>query len=491
MNRKHRQTDHIENTTVKSIQPSQSETIPQADGVFPLSHAQQRLWSMGQYLPNHARYNCFVSFELKGELHYHAIYQACTNLIQRHVSCRTSFITRDGEPCQQVWHDLSQPFSLPIDNLEKADEKAISTMVRREALTPFNLSCAPLLRARLLALDSRHHLLLLTIHCLVCDIRSFNLILQELNYHYAATIQGEKFSTVVPRIIDYTDYIMWEKTATYQQHISTCIPAYLAQLADSQPLQLSFRQSCKDNDSQQSRRILFTLEKKVLKKLREKSIKSNTSLFAILYSAFSVLLARYSEQNDILLATTCDGRIEPVLESIIGYFANLVLLRSQVLDEATFDNLLEQNSEIIKNADNPYQHVPFEQIISDLNTGTDEENHFYKALFIFQHYDASTLLCQGSEVTQVYVDNYSMLGTDVETEKFEFAFYLKEYHDELNGLIEYKANLFSEVAINEFIHQFQVMLTKLLDDPDTLVWAIPFAKKLETKKTPIRATTSA
>ncbi len=464
---------------ISEYQPPSLGTVPQAGNLFPLSHAQKRLWFMEQYLPSHARYNIFVAYELTGHLEYKSLYSAFCRLIKQYVSLRTSFIKINGKPHQQIFDELPEPFKLPIENFSKANDKAIYTEVYQEAQTTFNLTKAPLLRARLLILDEEHHLLLLTIHHIICDGTSYNQLIKQLTIFYAEEVQ-ENANPYKKETPDYIDYTLWEQSKKQCQYIETYLKNYVNSLALLQPLQLSFRRSSKKEITPYGKRIPFIITQETTSELRKKSIQYNTSLFTILYSAFVVLLARYSGQEDILVTTLFSGRTEPSLVSMFGFFVNLVLLRSQLSSETTFEALLEQNHKNMLRAHAEFQHVPFDKLIAELNPERKNDTPLTNILFIFQNFEMCCFKGDGLKTKRTYTDNHALLGADFETSKFELAFYLQEHDDSLQGLVEYNKELFHESDMREFIYHFQNILPTLLHAINESIWTVPLLTSTET-----------
>src|SRR4029077_5496208 len=65
-------------------------------GPVPLSYMQQRLWFLDQLEPGSTLYNVFVSYRMKGELKREALEWSIGELVRRHETLRTRFVSDRG-----------------------------------------------------------------------------------------------------------------------------------------------------------------------------------------------------------------------------------------------------------------------------------------------------------------------------------------------------------------------------------------------------------
>lgn len=187
--------------------------LPQERGsALPLSHAQERLWFLDQLGPGGASYNLPMALSLQGELNVEALDRSISEVIRRHESLRTRFASNDGSPIQLT--DIPGSFALEIRDLSRLLEKDKALEVQRlssgEAQRPFNLEKGPLLRALLLKLAQREHVLLLTMHHIVSDGWSLEVLNRELGKLYSAYCQGQP--SPLPELpVQYVDYVIWQR----------------------------------------------------------------------------------------------------------------------------------------------------------------------------------------------------------------------------------------------------------------------------------------
>jgi hypothetical protein len=180
--------------------------------ILPLSFAQQRLWFLHQLTPGVAAYNVSAAARLSGPLDAVALAASLAEIARRHESLRTTFVAIEGQPAQIVVPQLA--FRLPLVDLTSlpgaAREAEAQRLAVAEAQTPFDLAQGPLLRATLLRLEKRRHLLLLTVHHIVSDGWSMGVFVQEMITLYPAFAAGRP-SPLPPLPIQYADFALWQR----------------------------------------------------------------------------------------------------------------------------------------------------------------------------------------------------------------------------------------------------------------------------------------
>ena len=180
---------------------------------LPLSFGQQQLWFLNQLEPENPYYNLHAAVYLEGLLDRVALGHSLNHIVRRHEVLRTSFGTNLTEPVQVISPDLC--LDLPLIDLEglppglqRAEWSRISIA---EARRVFNLSRPPLLRAALLHVARREHVLLLTIHHIVWDAWSFAIFLREMAACYESCVQGR--SPKLPELpVQYADFASWQRS---------------------------------------------------------------------------------------------------------------------------------------------------------------------------------------------------------------------------------------------------------------------------------------
>ena len=181
-------------------------------GDLPQSLAQNRLWIVWQLDPNSAAYNIPAALRLRGELDTQALVSSFEQLIERHESLRTRFLERDGQALQRI--DSTSAFTLHQSDFSHvpASEREAQVAQAREddAQAAFDLERGPLLRVTLVRLDDQEHQLWVTLHHIVADGWSLNVLIDEFSRLYAAASQGQTLA-LAPLPLHYADYAQWQR----------------------------------------------------------------------------------------------------------------------------------------------------------------------------------------------------------------------------------------------------------------------------------------
>ena len=348
-------------------QPAPPPIVPvPRDSALPLSFAQQRLWFLDQLEPGSAFYNMPAAVRLRGALDADALRRTLDEIVRRHEVLRTRFVAIDGTPSQVI----APPALLPLMVIEldaavpEEREHRAAALARAEAARPFDLASGPLLRATLLRLGERDHVLLFTMHHIVSDGWSLGVLVREVAALYGAFAAGQP-SPLPDLAIQYADFAQWqrqyldqvlaEQVAYWQAELAGA-PELLALPTDRpRPAVQSFRGATHG----------FAVSPQITRRLRELSRRGGATLFMTLAAALGVLLSRYSGQRDICIGTPIANRTRSELEPLIGFFVNTLVLRLRLDGDPRFAALLEQ---VRRTALDAYAHqdVPFEHLVDVL-----------------------------------------------------------------------------------------------------------------------------
>ena len=230
--------------TEQLIAAGMSEQVPviakaRRDLPLPLSFAQQRLWFLDQLEPGSAAYNLRVAIRLTGEMNREALGWSLQEIIRRHEALRTSFASHEGNAVQIIAPDLKldiEEIDLRCNSAEQRDFEC-KRLVRQEAVTPFDLTRAPLLRVKLLRLEEKESVLLATMHHIVSDGWSMGIMVTEFTRLYEAYILGQP-SPLLPLALQYADYAVWQRKWLQGDVLDRQIAYWRKQLADVSVLEL-------------------------------------------------------------------------------------------------------------------------------------------------------------------------------------------------------------------------------------------------------------
>jgi amino acid adenylation domain-containing protein len=431
----------------------------------PASFQQRRLWFLYELEPTSSAYNICSVFSLQGLLNVPALQQAFQQLQQRHESLRTTFIDIDGEPWQKIHpHPLTELVLEDWSTNTTETAPIIAKIARSEGDYTFDLQTSPLVRARLFQLAANQHILTLTLHHIIADAWSIGVILQEIALLYQLAIAGEQIT--LPELkFQYTDYALWQKEKSHNSHLENSLNYWEKQLAELPILQFPTDFSRPRLQTFRGDLVKFELSNHLTTAIRTLSQKEGTTLFMTLMAAFQVLLSRYTGQDDIPVGTSIANRPGMDAEKLIGFFVNMLVIRSNLADEPSFKTLLNRVKTTILTG---FEHteVPFETLVERLDLERDtSRNPLFQIAFTLLNAPKPEFSTGDLEV--------SILASQ-EAARFDLELFITEGENSLNGVLSYNVDLFKRETIERFTRHFCQLLENLINQPDTPVNRVPF-----------------
>lgn len=440
--------------------------IPQrrAGNVAPLSFAQQRLWFLDQLEPNNPFYNVAAAVRMTGPLDADVLEQSLHASIARHDALRTTFRATDGQP-EQVVHSRID-WKLARIELQAADvddgDQELHRLAEEEALRPFDLVTGPLMRGTLLRIAEREHVLLLTMHHIVCDGWSMGVLRQEIAQNYTTLLQGR--TARLPSLpIQYADFAAWQReqlVGDAVERLQEYWSQQLAHLPGPLELPLDFRRPAEQTFRGDVRRR--RIDAQLQTDLRRITSDEDVTLFMVLMAAFQVLLARYSGQRDLCIGTPIANRSRQELEPLVGFFANTLVLRGDVSANPTLRQLLAQVRRTTLDA-YAHQDLPFERLVEHLQPPRDvSRTPLFQVMFVLQNIPLRAQEIAGLRVTEVSFDH-----APVST--FDLTLNVDEQPQRLDLSLVFNPDLFLPATIDRWLESYEVLLRELVADRDQRV----------------------
>ncbi|KYC36593.1 non-ribosomal peptide synthetase [Scytonema hofmannii PCC 7110] len=438
---------------------------------LPLSFAQQRLWFFQQLNPDNSAYNVFSALRLEGQLNVALLAKVFTEIVRRHESLRTTFITNsEGQPIQAI--ASAQPITLPIVDLKEAPnkEQEVQRLAITEAQQPFDLT-KPLLRITLLQLEQTEYVLLLTMHHIVSDRWSLGVFVREMKALYEAF--SRKQPSPLPELpIQYADWAIWQQEYLQGTVLSAQMAYWKQQLANLPVLELPTDRPRPAVATYQGAKQSFELSKGLSDALKALSAKERVTLFTLLLAAFNVLLYKYTYQNDIVVGTDIANRNRVETEGLIGFLINTLVLRTNLSGNPTFRSLLSRVREVTLGAYD-HQDLSFDKLVDVLNP----ERNLSQMVPLFQvKFDLQSAQVEPLELLDLTV---TPLVLDNGTAKFELRFNLQETNRGIKGLVEYSTDLFDATTINRMVKHFQTLLEGIIANPEQRLSELPLLTEPE------------
>ncbi|HEY0607436.1 MAG TPA: MupA/Atu3671 family FMN-dependent luciferase-like monooxygenase, partial [Herpetosiphonaceae bacterium] len=437
---------------------------------LPLSFAQERLWFLDQMNPESTTYNLPSYIRLHGKLDQRALERSLSAIVARHEALRTAFPSLGGRPVQVV--EPAEDLTLPIIDLRHlpADLQHAETRRAIEADTaqPFNIRRSPLLRATLIQLDEQEHLLLLTMHHIVSDAWSLDVLLNELSVLYTAlaTGQEDRLAGLLPALpIQYADYAAWQRDWLQGPIVEQQIGYWREQLNGLTTLNLPTDRPRPPVQTFKGATYSFDLPRSVSEQIRALSRQGGTTVFMTLLAVWQSLLYRYADQDDFAVGTPVGNRSRAEIEGLIGFFVNMLVLRADLSGSPSFRELLGRVRETALQA---YAHgdLPFEKLVDELQPERDmSRSPLFQVMFALNQ--APVLHHQLHELVM------SPMLVEGNAAKFDLTLWMAEAGDDLSGTLEYNIDLFDAPTIARMAGHFLMLLEGILADPDRRIADLP------------------
>ena len=441
---------------------------------YDVSHAQKRFWILNSFGKVKEAYNVPGGYYFTGPVDVPALEKAFNTLIERHESLRTTFISVAGEPKQVIRPAVATGFRLQYVDLRQENDlgRLVETMTLEEASQPFDLQTGPLCRAKLLQLGNERFVFLITMHHILTDARSMNVLRNEIAQLYKAYSQGQP-NPLAPLRIQYKDYVAWINEQLKGDFFQAHKAYWLKRLAGSLSvleLPVDFRLPKEQTFGADRYRIL--LEPDTSEQLKCLSDAHGSTLFTTLLALFKVLLYKYSGQTDLLIGTPISGRNHHDLEDQIGIYLNTILLRTQIDPEESFGALLGRVKE---NTFRDYEHqvYPFDLLVEDLEMSRADASVFNTAFTWTLPEKATESVDLGFEIEDYYT-GFNKAKADV------WLHGTMINHQIALGLV-YKTDLFKPETIQLLVERFKVVIGQALENPQLVVKAFALRLALESQ----------
>jgi len=431
------------------------EAVKRPDRI-PLSFSQERLWFVDR-LEGSVAFHVPVVLKLTGKVNKNALEYAMQTIVDRHEVLRTVFLEEDGIPFQFI--KPKDGWKLMMDDAANFVNNPIGLQQRIKDLiaVPFDLSLDHMLRANLLQLGETEYVLVVTLHHIASDAWSLGIMVNEVVELYKAFI--EEKPVALPTLgIQYADYAIWQRNYLTGELLNHKLNYWEKKLNGVAPLQLPTDFTRPPLQSTKGTTAVFKLDQQLSTRLKELSQQQEATLFMTLLAAFKVLLYRYSGQQDICVGTSIAGRQQQETEDLIGFFVNILALRTQVDPVSSFNGLLEKVKQTTLEA-YEHQEVPFEKVVDAVVKERDiSRSPLFQALFV---------MLNTPSAAETSLGDLALSGITYEhtSAKYDITFFVTESAQGLSGSVEYSTELFSEQTIRRMIGHFTELLQAIILDP--------------------------
>ncbi|MEN9865499.1 MAG: hypothetical protein RL748_1089, partial [Pseudomonadota bacterium] len=445
-------------------------------GAGPLlpSYAQQRLWLLDQIEGGSSHYNMPSALDMRGALDVAALTRALHTIVERHQSLRTCFSGNEqGQVSQLIQSaDAFTVRTMDLSQLSSGEQQMrVPALLQQDADQPFDLSRDLMLRASLLKLAPLHHVLLINMHHIASDGWSMSILIDEFCRLYQAAVAGTT-PELSPLPVQYADYAQWQRQVLQGELLELQLSYWTRQLASlpevhSLPL---------DAARPQQQTFVGAAHRSQLDSATTKGLlalcqASGATLFMGLHAAFSVLLARHSNETDIVVGSPIANREQAEVAGLIGFFVNTLVLRADLSDNPSFAAMLAQSRRTLLDA-YAHQQVPFEQIVERLLPKRSQRySPLFQIMLVLQNNSTSQLALPGLQLQQ--------MSPGKRVAKYDLTLNVSQSEQGLALEWEYNADLFGSARIEAMARHFTILLDALVRNPQQMVFEAEMLDRAE------------
>jgi hypothetical protein len=326
----------------------------------PLSYAQERLWFSFQEDPESIKYNMPILVDFKGVFSVSKIKDAFVKIVNRHEILRTAFVEGEKGIFQKVLNKIE--FDIKIFDLTRVkslSEADIKKTYYAEVIRCFDLrKNPPFFNVSYVKVSKKRSILLLNMHHIIADEESVKIILKELN----DVLNLKKLHSIK---VQYSDYSAWEKSVFEKQKLKESL-VFLEKEFNPFPRKMNLKNLHKTLTKKTKFNILTNkIALNTLPNLREIQKKHNVTITHLLLSVYAILLYRYTAQSSILIAMPVSSREGNELQSTVGFFVDMILIKIDIDYSDDFLTVLNQvKNKVISGAGN--QRAPLQILIENL-----------------------------------------------------------------------------------------------------------------------------
>ncbi|MGI4761851.1 MAG: amino acid adenylation domain-containing protein [Janthinobacterium lividum] len=439
--------------------PAAAETIAVAPlaADYPLSYGQQSIWTLSQDAQGSLAYHMPVVMQLPDEANAEQVQQAIQDLVGRHSILRTSFFEQaDGSVRQRV--EPAAHFGLQVLEVPALSAATLPGYLLAESMKAFGLDQAPLLRGTLLRSSGASYLLL-TVHHIVCDGLSLDVLQQEMLCCYEARKKGE--APVLPALTTtYQDFAVWQHTSQ-QQGLWQVEEQYWKTLLQPTLPVIELKNNLKRPvvKTFAGERLRVELPRPVRTALQARCTQQQVSLFSGLLAGLQALIFRYTQKTDTILGTVTSGRSVESLQHLVGLFINTLPLRLRFEPTVTFEQLLAAQQQVLQDA-LAHQALPFQKMVELAGGKRDlSRSAIFDIMVIFNEHAPENHAAAAASA-------YSFLQEDLRTtSQFDLTIAFDAQPAGLAATLEFNTAIYDSAFISRLWEHFVQLLATLLAAP--------------------------
>ena len=430
-----------------------------------LSYHQERMWFIDQFetgnvYESHPVYhNLPLVLNFQGAVDADVLQHAINAVIGRHDVLRSRFVTHEGHPYQEFIPRAELELNVRDVTGDAGTDASVIQLALKESQIPTALDRDPVIRATLFRFSAANSVLIVTVHHIAADTASLRLLAEEIAEHYGAHEAGR--APVLPDVhVRYMDYASWQRTLPADA-VEQLLFYWRRQLAGPlQALTLPTRIVRPVIHTYSVGRRTFAFSGRLSGQIEALAGAHSTGTFEVLLAAFKVLLRRYSGHDEIVVGTSVPCR-QDVVRNVVGPFANLVVLRSNLGDRPTFGTFLKRITRTVGDA-RRHGDMPFDWLVKELNPHIDmSRTALFDVLFRFD--DAPPVTISMGQTPATVVD------TNLGHGKYDINLSVQRTADGLSATWVYNTDLFDAFVIEQMAGHLEALLESFTSGSDVAV----------------------
>jgi len=428
----------------------------------PLSEGQKGLWMLQKTSPDMSAYNVPLCFRIRENLNIEMLQQACQFVQKQYPILKSVIREEKGIPYQII--QSSQPLFFQQEDISTRTWDEVIAYLRRITQEPISLENGPLMRVYLLACSEKEHILLITIHHIIFDGSSIMPVVQTLLDAYQKLIQGQQV-ILNSNPITYNDFVEWEQNmlsgkdgaehrAYWEKQLSGILPTIEIPTDHPRAFSQSFR----------GKTHTSYISTELGKQIKECAKAQRVNPSVIFSGILKTFLHRYTGQEDIIVGMPTRGRTQEKFDLLIGYFINMIPVRSQILGNQSFGKFAQELQRTMADAID-HAEYPFPTLVRDLNVDrTQMKSPVFQVVFAYQNFLQAAGLRAFQEKYQDILSIEPVEGIHQEGE-YEFQLEVIGKEDGFILNMKYNPDLFDDATISQMMEHYVNLAKEVVNNP--------------------------
>ncbi len=464
-------------TFLKSNQKQKNTQIPKTEILqegYPLTSSQKRSWVVSQMETEELAYNIHSVYQINSHIDIQLFKESFSELLKRHEILRAIYKEGNNQEIRQFFIPF-EDYLPEIHIFSEIQEEEIPKAIRKLHRKPFDLKNGPLIRISLIKKQQNSWIFFINTHHIISDAKSIDILLYDLFKIYESKLKGIEVP-LKPLRIQFKDYVMWREERLSKVDMTPHRDFWLSHLEGELPIfDLNLGKKRNKNKTIEVGTVNRIIENDSYKKFTSFCKQKNTTPFSVIIAILKLLFYRYSNQRDIIISFPIYGRYDKELENQIGFYAEMLLLRTQFKGDESFDAFLSMISE---NLIKVYEHrdYDFEDLLKNIEYRKDiSRNSISDVFVVYKNFKSIEILSNEMDF-DVYAD------LDITFNDHDFIFNFYETGDTISCSVDYKISLYEKHLIERLLLHFETILNFVVQSSETSIDKVKLLNPYEESK---------